>query len=852
MNLFKYAWRELFNHRRFSLLFVLNLSLGLAGFIALDGFKVSLDQTIKGRSKAVLGGDFGLSARRPLANDEIGVVEGVLADNFESSSMTEMFSMVANGNRRSRLVQIKAIDKKYPFYGDVVLEKQGVLNASLHDRLQKEKIVWIYPELVRQLGVQAGDKLFIGDEEFLVDDVVVDDAAAGLSTNMAPRIYLNKENLVPTGLLRKGSIAWHSVIYKLPSRNSEDLDQYRETIFKILDSPEVQVFTHENVSQQMTTLIRRLNDFLGLSSLVALFLAAVGSAFLFRSYFRQRIKQMATLLCLGASRPMAFGYYVVQVFILGLISSLTAILIGFLIVPGLGALTRDLLPFQVQFQLDPWTLVLGLLIGTLGSLLICLPMLVSIKDLRPSVLLVAENNPSQTLYLWGVIASLPFFIMFWGMAVWLSHSYSIGSLFTGLFMAAGVLLGGGAVLLFSILEKRKGVTPLSLRWALRDLARKRFATLAGFVAIGLGALLLNIIPQLQKSLQAELQRPDQSKLPSLFMFDIQEEQLPAFEKVLAEQQVEVDFISPMIRARLTSVNKENFDKGEGLSEQFSREEEREMRFRNRGFNLSYRSELSEAESLVEGQAFDGEYIEGSGKLPQISVEKRFADRLGLKLGDVLEFDIESVPISGKITNLRSVRWTSFRPNFFVQFQPGVLEVAPKTFVATLPNLNAEKKYKLQDELVEKLPNVSMVDVSRIVKRISGIMEQMSWALFFMSFLCLMAGFVVIYSIANHQVSSQTWEVGLLKALGAPFSTIRNQFLWQFGLLSFVALSFGALGSLAISYYLSSLLFDSLWVFDWVIPLSSIVGGTAITLIVTYLAIRGSLETRSQQLFSEPM
>ena len=40
----KLALQELLNNRRFSLFFLFNLALGLAGFIALDSFKESLDQ----------------------------------------------------------------------------------------------------------------------------------------------------------------------------------------------------------------------------------------------------------------------------------------------------------------------------------------------------------------------------------------------------------------------------------------------------------------------------------------------------------------------------------------------------------------------------------------------------------------------------------------------------------------------------------------------------------------------------------------------------------------------------------------------------------------------------------------
>ena len=181
-------------------------------------------------------------------------------------------------------------------------------------------------------------------------------------------------------------------------------------------------------------------------------------------------------------------------------------------------------------------------------------------------------------------------------------------------------------------------------------------------------------------------------------------------------------------------------------------------FRNRGFNLSYRKELSESERIVQGKEFSGVFDESKGDLAEISVEKRFAKRLGFKMGDVLKFDIESIPIEGKIVNIREVKWTSFQPNFFVQFQPGVLEMAPKTFIATIPSLPLEKKHHIQDRLVRELPNISMVDVSRIVKRINEIIEQMSWALTFMSILCLFSGFVVIFSIANHQARTRRWEI----------------------------------------------------------------------------------------------
>ena len=71
MNIFKYFFSEIVSSKRFTLLFVLNLALGLAGFISLDAFRVSIDQTMQQRSKKILGSDMGISARRPLSEEEV-------------------------------------------------------------------------------------------------------------------------------------------------------------------------------------------------------------------------------------------------------------------------------------------------------------------------------------------------------------------------------------------------------------------------------------------------------------------------------------------------------------------------------------------------------------------------------------------------------------------------------------------------------------------------------------------------------------------------------------------------------------------------------------------------------------
>src|SRR5690606_32005397 len=150
---------------------------------------------------------------------------------------------------------------------------------------------------------------------------------------------------------------------------------------------------------------------------------------------------------------------------------------------------------------------------------------------------------------------------------------------------------------------------------------------------------------------------------------------------LKERDLDVLGLSPMVRARILKVNGQDYERKIAETGFKTREEEREARIRNRGVNLSYRSSLADSETIVSGRDFSGEFDPQKQDKAELSVEFRFAERMGLKIGDILEFDVQGVEIEGQIINLRRVKWTSFQPNFFILVQNGVLNEAPKTFIA---------------------------------------------------------------------------------------------------------------------------------------------------------------------------
>ena len=188
MNLWiKLALKELRNHRGFSLFFILNLTLGLVGFLILDSFRASLDHYLTGRSKAILTADIGIQSTRPFQDEELEEVGAVLGAGHEEARKTTFFHMIS-AKDRSRLVQVVGVSEKFPFYGDLILSRQGKVTPALAKRdLYDGQAIWVYPEVLISLGVKVGDVLKIGNGSYRIMDTIADEPAGAFSTFvMAP------------------------------------------------------------------------------------------------------------------------------------------------------------------------------------------------------------------------------------------------------------------------------------------------------------------------------------------------------------------------------------------------------------------------------------------------------------------------------------------------------------------------------------------------------------------------------------------------------------------------------------------------------------------------------------------
>jgi putative ABC transport system permease protein len=848
---FRNAWREIRNSRSFCLFYVINLALGLVGFLTVDSFKTSLEQKVQGESKLLLGADLAIRARRDFTPEELKSVKDRLPLGAETIEVVDFFSMAAGPDGKSRLVKIIAMEPGFPFYGSFELKLEGRVKGSKDMLMHQRKLAWVYPELESQLGAGLGEEIKIGEAGFRISDFVIKDSGLQFQpAELAPKIFISKSFLAETNLLLTGNTAFRNLLIRLPPSNEQA--KIEHALNQAISSPEVRIYTHQKAGHRAGRLLRYLSDFLSLVSLVALFLATLGSGYLFHSFLTKRTIDVAILVSLGATRKKATLTYLVQLGFLGMFAALPALLATFLFLPILSTALEGIAPGEIEVSLGWKSIALAFLVAIFAGWVIALPSLRKLARLNPLALFQEAAQPGSQPGGKTFLFFIPAIFAFWGLTVLQSDSWKLANLFfVALLVSAGVLFLLG-ILGLKALNRAFRKSRLPLRLAARSLSRNRSSSITGFLALGLGVLLLSLIPQFQYSLEKEigLDEPE-SKLPKLFLFDIQENQVEPLVNLLDSKGKPLRNLTPWVRGKLLKVKGEDFEKiADKNLDSTDSDDQRRNRFRNRGFNLSYRDHLLESEEILHGRMVTSTYDPNSTRPVEISVEQKYAESLDLDVDDQLEIEVGGVPILAEIVNLRRVRWTSFQPNFFVQMQPGVLEKAPKTFIGTLSNVTPEEKKALQNALVEEFPTISILDVERTGRTILSIVRQMTWALQIMAGLSILAGLTILFSVSREKAHKLRWELNLQKVLGASFSDLRNQVRLEFGMLGLFASLIGASLSALVSFVFAEVIFDRVWSFHLGLPCVITVTVVVLSVLTAEFAAKKVLKMKPAYLLRE--
>ncbi|NNL85288.1 MAG: FtsX-like permease family protein [Myxococcales bacterium] len=794
--------RELRGSLRHLMLYGTCMALGIAALVALTGLRAAVSQAVQERARELMGADLMLRARSPFSEAIEGELAAWLRNGASLARVTSFGSMaLAERSGRTRLVHVQALEPNFPFYGEVVTDppKRWQLDASAY--------AVVDPALLIQLDLQIGERLRIGEVTFEVRAAALKAPGTfGLRASVAPRVFIPARFLESTGLIQQGSLVEYLAYVGIPGEVAEvdrALNQWLDPRRGLLAAERTTARTVERYQRDLSDSFATLSRYLGLIGLTALLLGGVGVATGVRVFVREKLDTAALLRALGARSWQVSAIYLAQAGLLGSVGALVGVAGGYLVQALLPPLLSGFLPVQLSFQPDLRLGAIGLLLGfSLSVLFAAWPLLelrkvTPLRALRRDVEPAEEALPSKTLL-------FVFLLVLTSLSLWQAPTWRVGWAFTGgILVALGVLAGTARILCVLLRHSFPRRAPFWLRQGIANLFRPKNQTLATVLTLGFGLFLVGSVQLLQANVLSELAVETGPDRPNLVLFDVQRDQLPGVAARLEERGARIRARAPMVPARIESLNGEaarELSTRRGASEEAAEDEEFDAGWAlRREYRLTYRAHLTETETLVAGRWWDASVPDGEPT--PVSLDHELADRLGLRVGDSIGWNIQGVRVESTVANLRDIDWGRFSTNFFVVFPPGVLEAAPQTVVLLAHLAGEDERAVLQRDLVGEFPNVSIIDATRLLEAVKVVVGQVSLAVRFMAAFTLATGLAVLVAAASTARFQRVREALLLRTLGGRSRTVRGVLMSESCILGALAASVGLTLSVVSSWAL---------------------------------------------------
>ena len=813
------SWKRL-------IFFFLCVAIGVGAMAAVRSVIQNVRGALAREARALTAADLVLQSSRPWDENARAIIARHLAavGGTATTKLVETATMVRPADLSkavAKMVELQAVEPAYPFYGRVVLES----GVPYRHEILRDRGVLVRPELLAQLGLANGDAVVIGNETFTIRGVLVSEPGrrTGFFT-FGPRVLIDAADLPRTGLIGFGSRARYQQLVRL--NDASRLEGLTRDLRIAFSNTLVTVRSYRNNEDRVGEQLQIAENYLGLVGYVMVVLGGIGVWSVTRVFIQQKLQSIAVLKCVGATVIQVLSVYVVQVLLLGAAGSLMGL--------GLGALMLLAAPTNAFVALGAISVGLTLSaslqafgIGVLVSLLFALVPLLEVRRVRPLLLLREETTApptpaeaaaaaaggmaarvrravrAMTLGLdplqWAAGGSVVTVLVL--LASWQAASWKVGGIVSIGFVLTAIALHLVGLAVVRLVRPLGRVQWFPLRHAVNGLGRPGHQTRVILLAVGLGVFFILGVRLLQMNLTREFSVALQPDAPDMFLIDVQQDQSEALRKVLATVKSDSSpRLLPVLRARITSVQGKELNLA-------SVESVRERGNIGREFTVTYRDHLQPNEQLIEGKFWQSKSGEG-----EVSIERGMHDRVGIRVGDIVRFDILGRPIEARVTSVREIDWSDSRNGGFVfVFRPDVLERAPHSYVATLKGpADQAARARLQRDVVAQFPNVSVIDLRDVLRTVEGVLSNVTFGISIVGGVALMSGLLILIGAVAMTKFQRLRDVALLKTLGASSRVIAALLVIEYGLLGSVAGAVGAVGASILSWVVSTRVLDIHW------------------------------------------
>jgi len=762
MTRFNLALRLLWRDSRSGELTILILALIIAvtSSTAISLFADRLQRTMTTQAAEFLAADLVIESPAPIPAEWLAQ-----ATQFNlAQAQTAEFSSVLIEHDELLLAGIKAVSSAYPLRGFLKTTASDYSAETVEHTGPKTGTAWVEKRILSALKLNLGDTLHVGEKELTVSNVITyEPDKRGDFYSFSPRVMINADDLPATGILQPGSRVHYFFQF---SGDSKALTEFNHWLKPQLNPSQRIMDIHED-RPELGSALERAERYLGLSSIIVILISGVAIAMATRRYTERHFNATAILRCLGCKQNEILRLYGSQFIVLGLLASAIGCVLGWFAQQALFHLLRSLLPQQVA---NPGLLAIffGFIIGMAILLGFALPPLLRLKKVPPLRVLRRELEPLPTSawLIYGLAIGI-IGVLIWRYTDDLKMTVTIIGVGLGMLLLLGLLVYG--LLRFS----RRLLPRLGLTWrfGLQGLLKNTRGSVGQILAFSITLVAMVLSFTVRTDLINDWQKQLPKNAPNNFALNIFPDQQQSFQQDLQQQQINGSQFYPVVRGRLVAINNTPVQQIVSKDSQGERATQREL-------SLTWSKELPADNKITAGNWWQ------DAQAGQVSVERKLADSLKIKPGDLLTFTVGSEQFTSTVSSIRELQWDTMKPNFYMIFSPGTLDAYPSTFITSfyLP----ENQKDFLNALVKKYPSITILEVDSILRQFQTILSQLTEAINYLLYFALMAGFTVLFAAVYSTLDSRIHEGALMRTLGAKRSFLRKTHIIEFSLLGLMS------------------------------------------------------------------
>ena len=762
MKPFGLAVRLLWRDSRAGELTILFLALLIAvtSSTAIALFSDRLERTMTDQTAEFLAADMVISSHATIPESWLEKAKQL---NLAQAQTAE-FSSVLIEHDELLLAGIKAVSEKYPLRGLLKTTTSDYSAETIEHQGPKPGFAWVEKRVLSALKLNIGDPITVGEKKLAISKIVTyEPDKQGDIYSLSPRVIINKQDLQETGVIQPGS---HVHYFFQFSGESSQLAEFKRWVRPQLNLAQRIMDIHED-RPELGSALNRAERYLGLSSIVVIIISGVAIAMATRRYTERHLDATAILRCLGCKQSEVLWLFISQFLVLGLLTSALGCVLGWFAQEMLFKLLRNLLPQTVA---NPGWLAafFGLMTGMTILIGFALPPLLRLKRVSPARVLRRDLEPLPTSA-W-LVYGLAFGIV--GVLIW-RYTEDLNMTVTIFCTGLVLLLVLGLLVYLILMLARRSLPGMNLNWrfGLQGLLRNSRATVSQILAFSITLVAMSLSFTVRTDLIENWHKQLPEHAANHFALNIFPEQLPALQQDFKEQGIEGSQFYPVIRGRLTEINRVPVQKIVSKDSQGESATHREL-------SLTWTQNLPEENKIIAGTWWAPE------QKGLVSVEQKLAESLSIGLGDQLLFVVGGQQLTATVSSIRALRWDTMKPNFYMIFSPGTLESFPGTFLTSFYLPDSKKTYL--NQLVRQYPAMTILEVDLILKQFKTILTQLTEAINYLLYFALLAGFTVLFSAIYSTLDNRIYESALLRTFGANRSLLRLTHIIEFTLLGLVS------------------------------------------------------------------